>query len=173
MLNLDLTRLSEKYRMSDTVAHKLKKISPRTIDRLLQKPKQQMKIRGTFGTKPVRLLHRAIPILTWLQYAHKPSGFFQIDFVQHDGGNPSGEFCYTLTMTNVKTGWTVHFALLNKASSWVLTALEKSLASLPMGLKGIHSDTGSEFINKPVDLWCQHHRVDFSRDRPTHKNDNC
>jgi hypothetical protein len=35
-----------------------------------------------------------------------------------------------------------------------------------MGLKGIHSDTGSEFINKPVDLWCQRHGVEFSRGRP-------
>jgi hypothetical protein len=56
-------------------------------------------------TKPVRLLHRAIPILTWLEYAQKPSGFFQIDLVRHDGGNPSGEVYYTLTMTDVKTIW--------------------------------------------------------------------
>ncbi|MDR2393078.1 MAG: hypothetical protein LBD93_02820 [Treponema sp.] len=77
--------------MSDTVAGKLKKISPRTIDRLLRKPKQRMKIRGTSGTKPVRRLHCAIPRVTWLEYATMPSGFFQIDFVQHDGGNPSEE----------------------------------------------------------------------------------
>jgi hypothetical protein len=42
-----------------------------------------------------------------------------------------------------------------------------------MGLKGIHSDTGSEFINEPVDQWCQAHTVEFTRGRPTHKNDNC
>jgi transposase InsO family protein len=172
-LNLDLIRLRKKYHMPDILAAKLKKISPRTIDRLLQKPKQRLKIRGTSGTRPVRLLHRAIPILSWFQYAHKPTGFFQIDLVQHDGGNPSGEFCYTLTMTDVKTGWTIHFALLNKASAWVLRALDKAITSLPMGLKGIHSDTGSEFINRPVDQWCQRHGVDFSRGRPTHKNDNC
>jgi hypothetical protein len=172
-LNLDLIRLRKKYRMSDMLATKLKKISPRTIDRLLRKPKQRMKIRGTSGTKPVRLLHRAIPIVTWFDYAQKPSGFFQIDLVQHDGGNPTGEFCYTLTMTDVKTGWTIHFALMNKASTWVLTALDKAVQMLPMGLKGIHSDTGSEFINKPVDLWCQRNHVEFSRGRPTHKNDNC
>ena len=106
--------------MSDLVAAKLKKISPRTIDRLLKKPKQQMKIRGSSGTKPVRLLHRAIPIVTWFDYAQRPSGFFQIDLVQHDGGNPAGEFCYTLTMTDLKTGWTVHFALKNKAALWAL-----------------------------------------------------
>jgi transposase InsO family protein len=176
--NLDLIRHSRKYPMSDTVAGKLKKISPRTIDRLLHKVKQRMKIRGTSGTKPVRLLHRAVPILTWLEYAQKPSGYFQIDLVQHDGGNPSGECglsvrCYTLTMTDVKTGWTIHFALLNKASAWVVQALDKALAALPMGLKGVHSDTGSEFINKHVDRWCQRHGVQFSRGRPTHKNDNC
>jgi hypothetical protein len=45
-LNLDLIRLREKYHMSDTLAHKLKKISPRTIDRFPQKPKQRMKIHG-------------------------------------------------------------------------------------------------------------------------------
>jgi hypothetical protein len=83
-------RLRENYRMSDMVTDKLKKISPRTIHRLLRKPKQRMKIRGTSGTRPVRLLYRAISILTWFQYAALPSGFFQIDLVQHDGGNPSG-----------------------------------------------------------------------------------
>ncbi|WP_169313398.1 integrase catalytic domain-containing protein [Treponema primitia] len=171
--NLDIIRQVEPYAMSDLVAAKLKKISPRTIDRLLKKPKQQMKIHGTSGTKPVRLLHRAIPIVTWFDYAKRSSGFFQIDLVQHDGGNPSGEFCYTLTMTDVKTGWTVHFALRNKAALWVKEALQMARITLPMGLKGIHSDTGSEFINEPVDKWCQAHGVEFTRGRPTHKNDNC
>jgi hypothetical protein len=77
--------------MSDEVARKLKEISPRAIDRLLCKPKQRLKIRGTSGTKPVRLLHRAIPIVTWFEFAQKPSGYFQTDLVQHDGGNPAGE----------------------------------------------------------------------------------
>jgi transposase InsO family protein len=138
-----------------------------------------MKIRGASDTRPVRLLHRAIPILAWLQYAQKPSGCFQIDLVQHDGGNPSGGVrkfrfpCYTLSMTDVKTGRTVHFALMNKAATWVVKALDKALTALPMGLKGIHFDTSSEFVNKPVVRWCQRHGVDFSRGRPTHKNDNC
>jgi hypothetical protein len=68
-------------------------------------------------------------MVTWLQYSQKPSGFFQIDMVQHDGDNPSGEFAdlrsdYTLTMTDVNTGWTIHLALLNKAATWILQALD-------------------------------------------------
>jgi hypothetical protein len=70
-LNLDLIRLRKKYLMSDMLAHKLKTISPRTIDRLLHKPKQRRKIRETSGTKPVRLFHRAIPILTWFEIRPK------------------------------------------------------------------------------------------------------
>ncbi|MDR0689611.1 MAG: hypothetical protein LBG08_05020 [Spirochaetaceae bacterium] len=50
-------------------------------------------------------------------------------------------------MTDVKTGWTIHFALMNKASTWVLQALD---TVLPMGLKGIHSDTGSELSTDPL-----------------------
>jgi transposase InsO family protein len=72
-------------------------------------------------------------------------------------------------MTDVKTGWTVHFALLNKASVWVIQTLDKAFSLLPIGLKGIHSDAGSEFINKPLDPWRQRHGVAFSRGRPTRK----
>ncbi|GMO25798.1 MAG: hypothetical protein Pg6A_13110 [Termitinemataceae bacterium] len=58
------------------------------------------------------------------EYAPRYRMASKINLVQHDGGNPSGEFCYTLTMTDVKTGWTVHFALMNKAACWVEKGLE-------------------------------------------------
>jgi hypothetical protein len=57
-------RLRENYRMADTVADKLKQISPRTSDRFRRKSKQRLKIRGTSETTPARLLHRAIPFGT-------------------------------------------------------------------------------------------------------------
>jgi len=108
-----------------------------------------------------------------MECAKKPAGYFQIDLARHDGGNSSGEFCCTLTMTDVKTGRTVHFALRNKAAVWVTKALETASKLLPMGLKGIHSDTGSEFINKPAGRWRQRNHAGFTRGRPAHKNDNC
>jgi hypothetical protein len=33
---------------------------------------------------------------------------YAIDLVRYDGGNPAGEFCYTLTMTDPAAGCTVH-----------------------------------------------------------------
>jgi hypothetical protein len=69
--NLDLIRLRKKYHMSDAVAGKLKKISPRTIDRLLRKPPS-----SGFWNNPLRidskntgsrwpLLPSRIPRLWW------------------------------------------------------------------------------------------------------------
>jgi hypothetical protein len=81
--------------------------------------------------------------------------------------------CYTLIVTNVKTGWTIHFARLNKAATGVLKVLDKALTAFPQGLTGIHSDTGSECINRPVNPWCQRHGGPCSRGRPTHKHDKC
>jgi hypothetical protein len=138
--NVDTLRLSPKFALDDDVAQKLKEISPATIDRLLSKTKKALKVRGTSGTKPTRMLHHLIPTQTWLECAKMPPGYTQIDLVQHDGGNPAGEFCYTLTMTDMALGWTIHFALKNKAAAWVVASLETALKLHPMGLKGIHSD---------------------------------
>ena len=38
-----------------------------------------------------------------------------MDLVGHDGGNSSGQFNYTLDLTNIKTCWTELRAVLNKA----------------------------------------------------------
>jgi hypothetical protein len=70
-------------------------------------------------------------------------------------------------MTNVKTGWTIHFARLNKAATGVLKALDKALAALPRGLTGIHSDTGA---NASTDRSI---RGAMPRGSPTHKHDRC
>lgn len=32
-------------------------------------------------------------------------GYVGIDLVSHDGGNPRGEFCFTLAVTDIATGW--------------------------------------------------------------------
>jgi hypothetical protein len=44
-------------------------------------------------------------------------------------------------MTDVKTSWTIHIALMNKAATWVVQALDTAHATVPMSLTGIHSDT--------------------------------
>jgi hypothetical protein len=171
--NADVIRLDEEHKMDDAVAAKLKKISPATIDRLLKKAKQAAKTKGTSGTVSVRRLNLVIPTETWRECAEKPPGYNQIDLVQHDGGCPSGEFCYTMTMTGAATGWTTHRTHKNKAHRWVKDSLDKAKQNNPLGLKGIHSDCGSEFINSAVKNWADENSVEFTKSRVGHSNDNC
>jgi transposase InsO family protein len=98
---------------------------------------------------------------------------WQIDLVQHDGGNPSGEFCYTLTVTEVKNAWTVHYALKNKAFTWVNKALDDACLHLPLPVQILHSDNGSEFINHALMNWCKQKGILLTRSRSSKKNDNC
>lgn len=43
---------------------------------------------------------------------------------------------------------------------------------LPWRLRGLHPDSGSEFINDAAVTWCHRRHVELTRSRP-HKNDNC
>jgi hypothetical protein len=156
------------------VADKLRKISASTIDRLLKPSKAKLKIKGTSGTKPAaQHLKNLIPVLSHFECVEQGDGLWQIDLVQHDGGNPSGEFCYTLTITEIHTQWTVHYALKNKAFQWVHQALDNACLTLPLPVRIFHSDNGSEFVNHAIMLWCKQKGILLARSRGSKKNDNC
>jgi len=173
--NVDVLAGHPNYSMEAEVREKLKTISASTIDRLLRKTKRALAIRGTCGTKATTRLNRLVPVKTHFECAAAPPGYFQVDLVFHDGGNASGEFCYTLTITDVATGWTMRFALLNKAHKWVREALDEAVKRCPFAFAGMHSDNGSEFLNSAIYNWCKEKKspIAFSRSRKLHKNDNC
>src|SRR5699024_707862 len=98
-------------------------------------------------------------------------GFVEIDLVGHGGGNAAGEFCFTLTVTDIATGWTVNRSVRNKAQKWVFEALEYATSVFPFGIIGIDSDNGSEFINDHLLRYCTEHQFTFIRSRPGNKND--
>jgi hypothetical protein len=163
-----------KFKFGDEVISKLKKISAATIDRLLRKNKAALKIKGTGGTKQAaNHIKKLIPVLSHFECVEQANGLWQIDLVQHDGGNPSGEFCYTLTITEVKNAWTVHYALKNKAFQWVYNALDDACSLLPLPVRILHSDNGSEFVNNSLAAWCGQKGIIQTRSRGGKKNDNC
>jgi hypothetical protein len=102
----------------------------------------------------------------------KLPGFAEVDLVSHSGNSASGEFAYSLNLTDVHTGWTETRAILGKGRQAVLDALEEIQGALPFTLRGINSDNGSEFINWHVGAWCARHQVQFTHSRPYKKDDN-
>jgi hypothetical protein len=165
--------LESAFQITPEVKALLLKASPSTIDRKLKADKKKLALKGKSGTKPGSLLKKQIPVRTYYPDADKKPGFFEADTVHHCGLHDSGEFCLTLSATDVYSGWIELRPLLNKASKWVLEMLKDIKASLPFPLLGFDSDNGSEFINAPMLKWCNSERIQFTRSRAYHKNDNC
>jgi hypothetical protein len=159
--------------LDEAVRSKLLGISPATIDRLLAPERDGLQIKGRSGTKPGSMLKRQIPIRTFAEWDEARPGFCEVDLVAHDGGDPRGEFCQTVDLTCVNTGWTEMRAVRNKAQIWVFEALKDIRAHLPIPLLGLDSDNGSEFINDQLHRYCASEAITFTRSRPHRKNDNC
>jgi transposase InsO family protein len=157
--------------LTDDEAALLCRMSAATIDRRLAGERAKMTLRGRSHTKPGSLLKAQIPIRTWAEWDDARPGFVEIDLVGHDGGNANGEFCFTLTVTDIATGWTVNRSVRNKAQRWVFAALEYALAQFPFPIVGIDSDNGSEFINEHLLRYCEQRKITFTRSRPYNKND--
>ncbi len=159
--------------VTQEVRSKLLAISSATIDRMLAPDRARLKVKGRSGTKPGSMLKRQIPIRTFAEWNEDRPGFCEVDLVGHDGGNSAGEFCHTLDLTCVKTGWTEPRAIRTKAQRWVREAMADIERDLPFPLLGIDCDNGSEFINVELFGWCQARGITFTRSRPNRKNDNC
>ena len=100
-------------------------------------------------------------------------GFVEIDLVGHEGGNAAGEHAYTLTVTDIATGWTENRSVRNKARKWVFAALDDIARAMPFPILGVDSDNGSEFINHHLLAWCEQRQITFTRSRPGNTNDGC
>lgn len=159
--------------LAPDVRDKLLQISASTIDRMLAPERARLKMKGRSGTKPGSILKRQIPIRTFAGWDEARPGFCEVDLVAHDGGDPRGQFCHTLDLVCVATGWTEPRALWTKAQRWVREALEDIEAHLPFPLLGLDSDNGSEFSGVELLGWCESREITFTRSRPWRKNDSC
>lgn len=163
----------KELRVKKSVQRLLMQISPATIDRLLKPYREKHTLKGRATTKPGTLLKHQIPIRTFSDWDDARPGFLEMDLVGHDGGRAEGDYCFTLDLTDVETGWTELAAVPNKAQTWVFEALKALRKRLPFALLGLDSDNGSEFINHQLVRYCDSQHITFTRSRPYRKNDTC
>lgn len=156
--------------LSEEIKSLLLGMSRATIDRCLHNVRFE-KQHGLSTTKPGTLLKNAIAIRTWQDWDDAQPGFLEIDLVAHCGATIEGQFLYTLTTTDIATGWTECFALPNKTQFAVFGAIEALRQRLPFPLLGVDSDNGSEFINDLLYRYCLREQITFTRCRPYKKND--
>jgi len=148
-------------------------MSAATLDRLLKEARFTHRRRGLCATKPGKLLRHHIPLRDGPAET-KRLGHIEADTVAHCGDSVAGDFIYSLTFTDVCTGWTEIRATWNKSARGILEQLKDIENQLPFKMKSFHADNGSEFLNWP--LWDYlrgpKRKVKFTRSRAYRKNDN-
>jgi hypothetical protein len=147
-------------------------MSAATADRLLQAHRYAHP-HGLSTTKAGPLLKQQIPIRTFAQWDEAKPGFLEVDLVAHCGGRLQGGCLYTITLTDVSTGWTECLPLLNRGREAVLAALQRARALFPFPILGLDTDNGGEFINEEVAAYCVREQNTFTRGRPYEKRDQC
>jgi hypothetical protein len=160
-----------RFRLIPDIERQLLQISARSIDHRLRSWKRKLRRRLYGRTKPGTLLKHHIPLKTDHWDVQVP-GFTEIDLVSHSGDSASGDFCYSLNLTDIHTGWTEARAVRGKGQEGVRQALEAIRQALPFPLRGIDSDNGSEFINQHLFRYCRSRAIQFTRGRPYKKDDN-
>lgn len=159
------------WKHSDKATGKLLSMSLATIKiKIGRFTKARGKGRGFSLTSPSNLKH-IIPVFTGPWQDELP-GSGQIDTVAHCGSTLLGDFIYTLNYVDIPTLWDVARAQWNKGQRATVENLKGIRSRLPFPLKKIHPDTGSEFINWLAKGYCDTNKLEMTRSRPNHKNDN-
>lgn len=148
-------------------------VSAATLDRLLVPARVKHGGRGRSGTKPGSLLRSEIPIRTGT-WDLSQVGYLEADSVAHCGGSLAGDFIWSLTYTDILSGWTEGGAVWNKGAAGVLAATSEMEQRLPFKLLGFDSDNGGEFLNHHLWSYMRERKsaVEFTRSRPYHSDDN-
>jgi hypothetical protein len=160
-------------KLSDDTVGKLRSISAATVDRLLTPARIKGRRKGLCGTKPGSLLRNQIPIRTHNWDISQP-GFMEADTVAHCGNSLAGDFIWSLTLTDIHSGWTECRATWNNGAHGVIRQVKDIEKGLAFPLKGFDCDNGHEFLNHHLLRYFSDRdpKVKFTRSRPYKKNDN-
>lgn len=165
------------YLCTDAVKAELRAMSAATMDRKLAPFRARVASRRRTGTKPGSLIKTIIPIRPF-DFEIKEPGHVEADTVAHCGGSLAGEFIWSLTFTDIFSGWTENRAVWGKGSAGVLDAIRDIEHKLPFVILSFNSDNGNEFLNYhlinyfgPEGEKKRHHQL-MTRSREYKKNDN-
>jgi transposase InsO family protein len=99
------------------------------------------------------------------------AGFLRIDSV-HQGEQDGVKGIYHINVVDCVTQWEVVATCEKLSEAYLLPVIGALLAAFPFVLLGFHADNGSEYINHQVAAMLEKLRVEFTKSRPRHSNDN-
>lgn len=169
---VDRLRAAGELNCSEEVALKLKRISPKTIDRLLSREKRARQLRRNRNPAAQPLLYQKIPVKVASEWDTTQVGNLQVDYVQHCGRSSGGEYVNTLSMVDIASGWWEGEAIASRSQHATEQGLKAIRQRAPFRFLEIHPDNDRGLINELMCRYCRRTRIKMSRSRPYKKNDN-
>lgn len=98
-------------------------------------------------------------------------GYLRIDSV-HQGDQDKRKGVYHINAVDEVTQFQVVVTLERITEQFMEPALKQILAAFPFKIQGFHADNGGEYINYTVASLLETLRIEFTKSRPRHSNDN-
>ena len=127
--------------------------------------RQRVALTKTQPTKAVRIGVRRTP-----SPEGRP-GFIRIDSV-HQGDWDGTKGVYHINAVDCVTQWQVVATVQTISEAYLLPVIRQMLTQFPFKILGFHADNGSEYVNHRVACMLDKLRIEFTRGRPRHSNDN-
>ena len=158
--------------LSKEIQTKVQRISASQIDRVLAARKVGVSRRKPRTPKANAAVKALVPIRAESWDAREP-GWIEADTVAHCGGNMAESFIWSLTATDIFSGWTEVRPSWNRGKYSVCEAFVGIEGQFPFEILGVDTDNGGEFLNYHLH---DHFRnrakpVEMTRSRPYRKND--
>lgn len=99
------------------------------------------------------------------------AGFVRIDTV-HQGDMDGVKGVYHITCVDAVSQWQVEACVQGISEAYLLPVLALIIDQFPFVILGFHSDNGSEYINRQVAEMLEKLRIEQTKSRSRHSNDN-
>lgn len=99
------------------------------------------------------------------------AGYVRVDTV-HQGDLDGVKGVYHITCVDAVSQWQIEASVQGISEAFLLPVLALLMAQFPFEILGFHSDNGSEFINRQVAALLEKLRIEQTKSRSRHSNDN-
>ncbi len=164
----------EKHRgeLAEVIKNEVLTISAAQIDRVLAPRKVGCPPGKRRTPKASSAIKAMVPIRAERWDAKSP-GWLEADTVAHCGGDMGESFVWSLTATDIFSGWTEVRPSWNRGQHSVREAFTEMEKHLPFTILGVDTDNGGEFLNHHLHrhFTKREEPVELTRSRPYRKND--
>ncbi len=134
-------------------------------------------LRGSDPYRKQRLVWRGTrpsPVAIGVRKAPAPQGvpgYIRIDTV-HQGDLDGLKGVYHINAVDMVTQWELVASVERISEAYLLPVIALLLDGFPFAIRGFHSDSGSEYVNHEIARLLEKLRIEFTKSRPRHTNDN-